>query len=563
MRVLDAPGDVLFSITYVSRWLVPNNEPDAARQFENALWRWDRANAANQISSHLWMTNKAVFQTLEGPQSRVEQVLDKMQHDDRHDMVSVMAAVPCPARLYKLGLTFLRIPPTEDSLPCHQLLDHLGVQYRILWRFCPPAVRPRLLAGQNAALEPPTQLESSFVVAIRLLGFDCFMQSLPKRRDGVRNSTDLVRFVNSFTAMCLPLLERLHGEVLGMRGTTVYAIFAGPDPAVAVEAACTVLKHIQSARLLANLRDVDCLLHATAAVAGARMVSGYLTPGACRAQRTAAGGGITLCNWLLDYCMPLGAGILLTESVAGAMPDLDTRTLGAHHLGKGLAGELPSAPKGMKVRLYTLVRDTFPLPANFPKEVDSFWHRWAQEENRAAREQAEADKKLWGITPEEYWASKGKRVLPPAKAKAVPAATVVIAPAAPPPPVDALEPEPPHWSEEWVLKWTEKTAGPPKKDWWLEEEERERSEHLPHDTVGLPVAENELRRLWERLGGGEQQKGTIPLLDVQQFYRMYDVLDGEDFQQAVRRIRNAIGILKGPEVDYQEFSVLMLKLARQ
>ena len=31
----EAPEDVLFSITYVSRWLVPDDEPDEARQFES------------------------------------------------------------------------------------------------------------------------------------------------------------------------------------------------------------------------------------------------------------------------------------------------------------------------------------------------------------------------------------------------------------------------------------------------------------------------------------------------------------------------------------------------
>ena len=105
-----------------------------------------------------------------------------------------------------------------------------------------------------------------------------------------------------------------------------------------------------------------------------------------RANYTLVGGGLTLANWTLEYCVPLGAGVLITEDVAATLPQpiaADLRRCGTHRLGVGRSGQVESE----SVKLFAPGdRDPYVVPQTLDLLVENFWTAWLMEDTQAAKD---------------------------------------------------------------------------------------------------------------------------------------------------------------------------------
>ncbi len=93
-------SDALYRLVYYSRNLVPGGEAALRLNLENILERSRSNNSRDAITGALLFNLGCFAQVLEGPLSKVEAAFERIQQDDRHGEVSLLALDPITERSF-------------------------------------------------------------------------------------------------------------------------------------------------------------------------------------------------------------------------------------------------------------------------------------------------------------------------------------------------------------------------------------------------------------------------------------------------------------------------------
>lgn len=544
-------AEQLVCLTYVSRWTFAD---PALCDWETLQQRWDTSNAANSLSSVLWVTQQAAFQVLEGPEAAVDRTFARIRVDGRHTQVSLLARTTAHSRQHPQGLRVERLDCEPHLRVPQRLLDLLAGHYTVLLRFCPAAVQERRLKEDPDTQRPRAVRQP--LVAVRLLAFDEITAAAPRRRPPAQVSSDLTRLLNLFTNAVAEGAAQHGGRVWGLRGATAYVTFPPGAEAAAVEGAGAIVSRLDDNRNLALRRDIGSVLFGAAAVVSASSVVGPVSLPNDKVQEAMIGGGITLGHWVLESCGALGYSVLLTEAVQQALPKAMADTLrpcGAHHLGRNVQGD-PTAEA--QTRLYTPHdRSPFLIPQTITRDIENFW--LSQESGADSVKNGKASKSsLQGAGARQSFQKTLPASLSPntdslqsaildGATDSVPLSSVLPRVASPKAgPSSVFSGSSPRGRS------PPPGRTPPQFDATMMLRER----------VGFPTEQTELRTLWEELGGREG--GYVQLSDLQALYGSYPPLDGADLLTATHLHRRPFNLHNGNELTYDAFCVLMLRLAR-
>ncbi len=97
---MSAPATQLYQLVYYSRNEVSADDAGFAAEIDSILAASQRNNAATEVTGAL-LFNAGVFaQVLEGPRDAVEATFERIQCDERHGDVSLLALEPVAARSF-------------------------------------------------------------------------------------------------------------------------------------------------------------------------------------------------------------------------------------------------------------------------------------------------------------------------------------------------------------------------------------------------------------------------------------------------------------------------------
>lgn len=90
----------LYRLVYYSRNRITGSPDAVAEAIESILASSRRNNPRSGVTGALMFNSGCFAQVLEGPQAAVETVFERIQQDERHGEVSLLAFDPAPARAF-------------------------------------------------------------------------------------------------------------------------------------------------------------------------------------------------------------------------------------------------------------------------------------------------------------------------------------------------------------------------------------------------------------------------------------------------------------------------------
>lgn len=90
--------ETLHRLVYISQNLIPGDDRDIKTEVEQILETSQRNNAAVDVTGALMFNSGCFTQILEGPQTAVSAVFERIQHDTRHSDVVVLEFGPAETR---------------------------------------------------------------------------------------------------------------------------------------------------------------------------------------------------------------------------------------------------------------------------------------------------------------------------------------------------------------------------------------------------------------------------------------------------------------------------------
>lgn len=93
-------SDALYRLVYYSRNLVPGAQPALRSQIDSILEKSRVNNQRDLITGALLFNSGCFAQVLEGPLAVVEAAFERIQQDDRHGEVSLLALDPISQRSF-------------------------------------------------------------------------------------------------------------------------------------------------------------------------------------------------------------------------------------------------------------------------------------------------------------------------------------------------------------------------------------------------------------------------------------------------------------------------------
>ena len=93
-------SDALYRLVYYSRNMVAGGEPALRSNLESILDRSRTNNGRDAITGALLFNSGCFAQVLEGPLQQVEAAFERIQQDDRHGEVSLLALDPIAQRCF-------------------------------------------------------------------------------------------------------------------------------------------------------------------------------------------------------------------------------------------------------------------------------------------------------------------------------------------------------------------------------------------------------------------------------------------------------------------------------
>ena len=119
----------LYRVVYCSRNLLPDAAGSLAAQMQDILGTSRRNNARDGISGALMFSGGCFVQALEGPQDAVETTFERIQCDERHTEITVLAAGPIAERDFAdWSMAFHGDPSANDALLALNLQGAIGAR---------------------------------------------------------------------------------------------------------------------------------------------------------------------------------------------------------------------------------------------------------------------------------------------------------------------------------------------------------------------------------------------------------------------------------------------------
>lgn len=191
-----------------------------------------RNNRLEGITGVLISVHDYFFQVLEGDESAVDALVQRLRRDPRHQDLRILRADHNIAeRLFpKWSMRTVRLSKSADLVlqAIHDMLENIADSHRIIERYTQPKVLELLTEGVNPLSVPPRKTDK-IVLFSDMVGFSYLSDLFPVE--------EVAEVVNTFLDICSTAIVEQGGVVAKYVGDCTIAYFA-PAQADAALAAC-------------------------------------------------------------------------------------------------------------------------------------------------------------------------------------------------------------------------------------------------------------------------------------------------------------------------------------
>jgi class 3 adenylate cyclase len=202
-----------------------------------------RNNARDGITGVLICCSGVFFQTIEGEDTKIEYLFEKIRKDSRHtDLLCLKTENDIPQRQYpKWSMKTQNLDENTDVLmqPIRSLFQVLAESHGVLETYTQPAVLNLINNGLNPLLIPSREI-NRIILFCDIVAFSNF--------SAVLSVSELVSLVNTYLTVCSEVIVRGNGEVTKYVGDCVMAYFNYDNPDAAIQAGMNILGELRKLR---------------------------------------------------------------------------------------------------------------------------------------------------------------------------------------------------------------------------------------------------------------------------------------------------------------------------
>jgi len=236
-------------VTYVSQLSMPISDTE----LEEIGAISSRNNQQDNITGVLVYFGGLFFQIIEGDETRVTQLYEKILTDARHTSVLCLKTeYDVVERLFpNWSMETINLDKSTDVLirPVRILLNSLVESHGIIEKYTQPSILRIINAGLNPLNVQPRKVEK-VVFLSDIVSFSLLSEKLPVE--------DITNMINQYLEVSSHILSRNGGEVTKFIGDSVLAYFAPAQADAAVQAGLEILAEIKKLR---HSTQPDSVLH--------------------------------------------------------------------------------------------------------------------------------------------------------------------------------------------------------------------------------------------------------------------------------------------------------------
>lgn len=257
-------------LTYISRFSRDLSPAEISKIGEIS----QRNNQRDQITGVLLCFNQIFFQILEGEETKIEKVYEKILVDHRHtDILCLKMENDIPERMFPdWDMKVIILDEDEDLLiqPIKALLKTLIESHRILEKYTQSTILKIISNGVNPLTVSPQKLDR-IILFCDIFSFSTIAEHLP--------GEDVVNLVNQFLSSCTNLITARGGEVTKFMGDCIMAYFDGQEGDAALEASLNILAEMELLRNSAPAKSPLKILYSGIGLARGSVIEGNIGAG--------------------------------------------------------------------------------------------------------------------------------------------------------------------------------------------------------------------------------------------------------------------------------------------
>lgn len=255
-------------LTYISKF----SRHLSPQEIENIGAVSSERNRLNNITGVLLCLGEIFFQILEGEETKIDWLYEKILRDDRHtNILCLKLETDITERLFpEWSMRTINLDANTDIMlvkPIKTLLHNVTESHRILEKYTQPTIFKIIKNGVNPLEVRPRKVEK-IIMFCDIISFSTIADKLPVEQ--------VVFLVNHYLTICTNIISERGGEVTKFIGDCVMAYFDGDQADDAIQASLDILTSIQKLRDSALDGSILQVLHTGIGLAKGLVIEGNI-----------------------------------------------------------------------------------------------------------------------------------------------------------------------------------------------------------------------------------------------------------------------------------------------
>ncbi|HIK09240.1 MAG TPA: BLUF domain-containing protein [Oscillatoriaceae cyanobacterium M33_DOE_052] len=292
-------------LTYISKF----SRHLSPQDIENIGSVSSAKNRLNNITGVLLCLGEIFFQILEGEETKIDVVYEKILRDDRHtEILCLKLESDITERLFpEWSMRTINLDENTDMLvkPIKTLLHNVTESHRILEKYTQPTIFKLIKNGVNPLEVRPRKVEK-IIMFCDIMSFSTIADKLPVEQ--------VVFLVNHYLTICTNIISERGGEVTKFIGDSVMAYFDSDQADDAIQASLDILTEIQNLRNTALDGSILRVLHTGIGLAKGPVIEGNIGS-AVKKDYTILGDAVNLASRLEGATRNLPYALIFSAAV--------------------------------------------------------------------------------------------------------------------------------------------------------------------------------------------------------------------------------------------------------
>jgi adenylate cyclase len=267
-------------------------------------------NQRHNITGVLLYLNGIFFQIIEGEETKIDPLYDKIIADQRHtDILCLKTESDIKQRLFpNWAMKTINLNQETGLLlePVKTLLQTVTESHRILESYTQASIANMIRAGINP-LKVSAQAIEKVIFFSDIVSFSTFSEKLP--------INEVVGLVNDYLAICSNIISEYGGIVNKFMGDGIMASFNHDQVDAAIESSVVIFNTLQTLRESSQIGNPLHLLHSGIGLSYGTVIEGNMGGGTVKMDYTLLGDAVNIGARLESLTRHLPWALIMSEEV--------------------------------------------------------------------------------------------------------------------------------------------------------------------------------------------------------------------------------------------------------